>query len=436
MSALGLMALGLAAIFAMVVMFAFPGVRTTIGQMVVGMFILLLGLALVSLLLIAITGFDPMPLIRRGAVVQTGHKLVDFYTLLPERYRVQEVDYKDTDGDGEQEWIVFYQFDLADGRSPYAGVIYDFDRGDPPVLFPYRLLPPDRDYLSEAVVRLDFEDVVEVGEAQPVKELLVYGEVRAAKEDGGTIATDLTIFRHVPNSFDWEFPRDEPRRYQVIGAFRGDGGIAFDPEKKTVTVLNRAGYDRSQLAVETVYALDEARGTYMSPADPQQLGAPISSRVIFAFGMPDDILETPFPEKLVLGFYESLAQKRPPVEPREFLTGQALIEYERGNLAYFGFGDVTGKVDAVKITRLSYAPDVEQFNPSITVLGKEPRFITVSLDFEMQVGDTTTSAPGPIQWIVTLVNGRWKIDRRAPSPAELPTPGQPAESAPAWQMKD
>jgi hypothetical protein len=318
---------------------------------------------------------------------------------------IQSVQRQDTDGDGQKEWVVFYQFDLTNRHSPYAGAIYDFDRGNPPILFPYRLLPPDRDYLSEGNIELVFDDVVKLGELFPVSELLVYGRV-------GDIYTDLTIFRHHPNSLPWEFPRDEPRAYQVIGAFRGDGGVSFDLKTKRVTVLNRAGYDRSQLAVETVYALDEARGTYMSLANPEQLGAPVSSKVVFAFGMPPDILNTPYPEKLVLGFYESLAQEQPAIEPHDFLTGQALTEYDRGNLAYFGFGDVSGKVNQVSITQLSYASEVEQINPSITVLGEEPRFLIVSVDFEAQVGKTDMHTTAPIQWFTTMVNGKWKIDRR------------------------
>lgn len=413
MSVLALIALGLAAILALVVIAIFPQVGKTVLGMAGGTFLFSLGLIVVVLFVVILFNIDLDPFIRQGAVMQTGHRVVDFFTLLPEQYEVQEVYYKNTDDDEEKEWVVFYQFDLADGRSPYAGAVYDFDRGSPPVLFPYRLLPPDRDYLSEAAVELDLENIVEVGEAKPVPELFVYGRVGASPpEVGGQITTDLTIFRHIPNSFSWEFPRDEPRRYQVIGSFRGDGGIIFDPRDKTVTVLNRAGYDRSQLVVETIYGLDAGRGTYMDPADPDKLMAPASSRVTFAYGMPSDILDTPFPEKLVLGFYESLAQKSPQVEPKEFLTGQALIEYDRGNLAYFGFDGAAGKVNEVKVTQLSYAPDVEKFDPSITVLGQEPRFLTVSVAFEAQMGRATTYTPVPIQWVTTLVNGKWKIDRR------------------------
>jgi hypothetical protein len=407
--------LGLAAVLALVVMAAFPEVRTTVFRMFLGMFILALGLTLVILLLIAITGYDPEPLLRRSAVLLARQRLVDFYTLLPEQYTVKQVEYEDTDGDGKKEWIVFYQFDLVDGRNPYAGAVYDFDRGSPPVLFPYRLVPPDRDYLSEAAVEFELEDIVEAGEVKPIPEIFVYGKAPISKEVGTPITTDLTIFRHVPNSFEWEYPRDEPRRYQVIGSFRGDGGVVFSREEKTVTVRNRAGYDRSQLAVETVYALDETRGTYMSRTDPQQLDAPLSSQVIFTFGMPPDILETPYPEKLVVGFYKTLAQKNSDIEPKDFLTGQALIEYERDNLAYFGFDGVSGKVADVKdvtITELTYAPEFERIDPAITVLGEEPRLLVVSIDFEAQVGGRSTQTTQPIQWVTTVVNGKWKIDRR------------------------
>ena len=411
MSVLGALALGLALVFALIVMTAFPAVRKTVAGMAAGTVVLLLGLGLVVVLLLAITRFDPTPLVRQTAVALTGNKVADFFTLLPEKspqYKVQEVDYLNTDDDSQKEWVVFYRFDLADGRSPYAGVIYDFDRGDPPVLFPYRLLPPDRDYLSEGNVSLKQDNLVTLGEteAKPIPEIFVYGTA-------GDTVTDLNIFRHVPNSLPWEFPRDEPRRYQVIGSFRGDGGVKYDASSKMVTVLNRAGYDRSQIAVQTTYSLDEARGTFMSAADPKQLGAPASSEVVFAFGMPSDVLDTPYPEKLVLGFYKALAQKQSStIKPEAFLTGQALIEYNRGNLLYFGFPDASVDMTKVKITQLSYAPQTEAFDASVTVLGQQPRLLTVSVDFEFPAGASVAKTPQPVQWATILVNGKWKIDHR------------------------
>jgi len=406
MSQVGLLALILAGVLTIIVLVAFPLVRLRIGHWLLGIVILGLGAALAALMFIAITGFDPQPLIRKTAVMLTRHQVVDFYTLFPPQYQVHQVLYENTDDDEEEEWVVFYRFDLVDGRSPYAGAIYDYDRGSPPVLFPYHLVPPDRNYLSESVINLVTTDFVKAGEVESQPELLVYGQE-------ADIFTDLTIFRNIPNSLPWEFPRDEPRRYQVIGVFRGDGGILFDEETKRVTVSNRqGGYDRSQLAVKTVYALDETRGTYMSPTDPQQLSAPVSSQVIFAFGMPPDILDTPFAEKLVVGFYSMLAEKDPSVQPRDFLTGQALIEYDRDNLNYFGFGDATGDVTAVTITLLSYAPEVEQVDPNVTIEGEQPRYLAVSVAFEAKVGGKDVRTSAPITWVATQINGKWKIDRR------------------------
>jgi hypothetical protein len=406
MSVIGILALGLAVILALIVLIAFPNVSATLGHMASGTVMFLLGIGLVVLLVLAITRFDPTPILRQLAVAQAQHKVVDFFAVLPDRYKVQDVENVDTDGDGQKEWVVLYRFDLTDGRSPYAGAIYDYDRGDPPVLFPYRLVPPDRDYLSDSAISLQLNDLVKLGETKPVPEVFITGTA-------GTTKTDLTIFRHVPNSLPWEFPRDEPRRYQVIGSFRGDGGVKYDAASKTVTVLNRGGYDRSQLAVQAVYSLDEARGTFMSAADPKQLGAPASSQVVFTFGMPSDILDTPYPEKLVLGFYQTLAQKQSStIKPEDFLTGQALIEYSRGNLLYFGFPDVSGDVTQVKVTQLSYAPQTEAFDASVTVLGQQPRLLTVSVSFESQVGASAAQTPRPIQWVTTVVNGKWKIDHR------------------------
>jgi hypothetical protein len=417
---LGLIALILAGILGLVLILVVPGVLEYIAQLMIGTFILVLSVTLVTLLVIAVFRIDVRPFLLDIGVWLTGNRVVNFVTIFPSpQNRVEQIKYEDTDGDGEKEWVVFYQFDLTDGRSPYAGAVYDYDRGDPPVVFPYQLVPPDRDYLSEGLVRLELQDFVTVGETQPQPELLVYGAIPSVEEDGWKTDTDLNIFRQIPNSFAWELPRDEPRRYQVIGAFRGDGGVSIDSSTNNVTVINRADYDRSQISVHTVYALDENRGTYMSAANPQELGAPISSEVVFTFGIPPDVLETPFPEKLVLGFYDMLPEKDPAVAPRDFLTGEALIQYDNNNLEYFGFTGVTGTwgdVESVTVTWLGYAPDAEQIDPSVTYLGTEPGLLTASVAFVARVANADTGTPEPIGWVTKVVNGKWKVDRRFEPP--------------------
>jgi hypothetical protein len=131
--------------------------------------------------------------------------------------------------------------------------------------------------------------------------------------------------------------------------------------------------------------------------------------------MPPDILDTPYPEKLVVGFYEMLEKEEPPVSPLDFLTGEALFEYDRGNLAYFGFENVTGQwadVNELKIMQLSYAPEFEEFDPSVTVLGSDPRFLVVGVVFEAKVGQASTRTSAPLQWVTIVEKGKWKIDHR------------------------
>lgn len=160
----GVLALGLVFVSALVVLLFFPNVGAEVGRMVVGSIILALGLIVLALVVIAVTHIDVKEPIRNLAVELSEDNLVDFYTLMPDTYRVTDVLVRDTDDDGKKEWVVFYRFDLADGRSPYASVVYDYDRGDPPVLFPYRLTPPDRNYLSEGEITLDLQDVISVSE--------------------------------------------------------------------------------------------------------------------------------------------------------------------------------------------------------------------------------------------------------------------------------
>ena len=423
MSPLVVLVLAVAAVFILFVFLRYPIVPRVILDTAVSLVLFLLGVALVILVIIGLFNIDVQPFFRNLGVRLARYQVVNFFTIFPSQDKVVQVDYVDTDADGKEEWVVFYQFDLADEsspkRSPYAGTVYDYDRGDPPVVFPYQLVPPDRNYLSEGVVRLDLKDIVTVGETQQEPELLVYGQIPSVEEAGGTTDTDLNIFRHIPNSFDWELPRDAPRRYRVIGAFRGDGGVSIDLSTKKVTVINREDYDRSEISVQTVYALDENRGTYMSAADPLQLGAPISSEVTFAYGMPPDVSNTPYPEKLVLGFYEMLTEKEPTVPSRDFLTGEALIQYDNNNLDYFGFGEVPGTwsdVESVTVTWLGYAPDTEQIDPTVTYMGLEPGLQTASVAFVARVSNTNTGTPEPIWWITKVINGKWKIDRRFEPP--------------------
>lgn len=407
----GWIALGLVFVAAIILTAVYPQIIKQIWSWMVGSVILTFGFLVVVLMLLHLLRdqIDVNVPLRKMALQLTKHELVDFRGLLPNPGYAEDmkVYYVDSDGDDHAEWVVFYRFELSDKRRPYAGVVYDYDRGNPPVLFPYRLVAPHRDYLAEEKVELELHDVVSQDELadRPVKELVIYGK-------SGDVTTDLTIFRHVRNSLEWDPPRDIPPRYQVIGAFRGDGGVQFDANTKVITVTDRY-LERSQLAIQSVYMLDVERGSYMSRTNPMELKPPISQRVTFAFGMPPDILDTPYPEKLVLGFYEMLAQPQPSIEPEKFLTGQAFWEYKRDNFSYFGLSAAPGMITDLRVTSLQYYPEAEAYDVGRSSLGEQPRFMLVSLTLEGWRDYTFTRLERPIEWITTWADGRWKIDRRA-----------------------
>lgn len=400
--------------------------------------VFLLGLALLTVLVFALARIDPTPYLRDfGLRLQEG-RVVNYPDLFREQsdYVVTSVYYDDADSDGQKEWLVFYQFDLTPGRSPYAGVIYDGDRGDPPVLYPYRLLPLDRDYLSEGYrgdgggVWYQLRDIDQPAEQVPgsnatpgVNELFVYGF-------RGGVTTDLTIFRHHPNTEAHSFPSDFPPRYRPIGTFRSNGGITFDAVSRVVTVTNRV-YERSQLAVESAYAYNVALGRYTSQADDRRMPEPVSKRVVFAFGMPGDVLDSPYPEKLLLGFYTVLGQPSSSLQPDLFLRNEALIKFGERQWDYFGFpcsfnGSDWSQISNLQVTELSYAPQVETYDPYAAtpcpVPCIRPRQEAVhalaQVTFDVWINGQFYRTPAPVQFVLTQLAGAWRIDHNpVPRPA-------------------
>ena len=381
---------------------------------------------------------DPLPLIRELAYRQSFDQLVSFEHIIPPNLEkslaISEIYRMDTDGDGFNEWVVFYQFDLQNTLNPVRGAVYDSDRGDPPVLFPYNLLPPNRDYLSESRPSLSLQDVT-VDKNGPnntdVKELLVQS------------THELSIFRYHENSAQWDFPRDSPPRYQPIGFFRGSGGVSFDKTSKQVTVLDRDSFERSQLVVRSVYALNPATNTYwdqyydLSSLD-RKLGKPLVLTIDFLDGAPEDIYEVAYPEKIVLAFYVSTCSSSGEAlcrlasagwQPKNFLdpNGDAYIEFQNKNFGYFGLPSFSHSAD-ISVSYLRYFPQLETDADLLTsgggrdlVTGEQAQSDVVDITFTLS-GDPQEQAR---RFAMTWVDGQWKITRRLP--VNTPTLGEPSQ---------
>lgn len=367
---------------------------------------------------------DPLPYIRQGAYFMGLRQVISFAEAIPEELSgnlaVADVQRIDTDNDGFQEWVVFYEFDLQNGRNPIQAVVYDNDRGNPPVMFPYALRPPNRDYLSEGEVEIRTEQVAASTEAP---EIIVAGD------------RELNIFSFQQNSEEWDFPRDAPARYIPIGFFRGSGGVNFDDVTKNVTVLDRDGFERSQLAVRSIYSLrstiyqvDETTTktieSYLDEFDQTKLAAPILSTIDFFGDPPQEIIDTAFPEKVVLAFYISTCgssggydlchQDTLSWQPDSFLdaSGDAAATFPN-NPGYFGLASF-GSTSNLAVTHLRYYPQLETDADLLpegcgrdVVTGETPRFNVVDIFF--------TAGSPPVEqarrFEMKQIDGQWKIVR-------------------------
>jgi hypothetical protein len=414
---------------------------TDIGQIIVDFLLVpaLAGTALTFTFLI--TRQDPMPLIRETAYQLSLKQLVSYENAIPENLQnnlaVREIARIDTDSDEFREWVVFYQFDLQDGKSPIQAVVYDNDRGNPPVIFPYALRPPNRDYVSEGSVSLELKDVT-IDENGPkgsdLKEILVWG------------SNELSIFRYKENSEAWDYPRDAPPRYQPIGFFRGSGGVNFNEETKYVTVVDRAGFERSQLVNRSTYKLNPATNTYWDqyygPAElNRKLAAPAVSTIDFLRGAPDNILDTTFPEKIVLAFYAATCGSQGEALCRNYKTGwnprdllapnsDAFNEFRNDNPAYFGLSSFD--VPDISVRHLRYYPQLET-DADLTVAGggrdvytdEQAQLGVVDITFAIVDNLTLVSREETARYEMKLVDGRWKIAKRLP--LDMPALGTPTQ---------
>ena len=408
-----------------------------IQQMLLGTLLLVSMIAMIGSFVALLTRQDPLPLIRRTAYEMSFRHLISLEAAIPpnltDNLDVASISRHDLDGDDFNEWVVFYKFDTRDSNDPIAGYVFDNDRGNPPVIFPYSLRAPDRNYLSEDALEISLsqENITEDTngpDGVDLPEIMVQG------------ANELTLFRFRQNSELWDFPRDAPPRYQPIGFFRGTGGVEFDSETKNVTVIDRNGFERSQLSIRSVYALNPATNTYLDSFDDKKLAAPIISTIDFFPSAPDDIFDTAFPEKIVLAFYaancvevnQTLCRNASAGwAPRDFLApnSEADQQFNDGVSNYFGL-PAFGGIDAVSVTNLRYYPGLET-DPDLLPTGGG-RDVVTGEQAQLNVVDIAFTVDGaPLEaarYEMGLAEGRWKIIRRLPldtlaldAPIQLPT---------------
>lgn len=349
---------------------------------------------LAYLVLVGVFEVNPNPYKISLARRLTDDKVIYLGDIVPGLYDLHYIERIDTDKADEEikeEWLAFYQYDVKEEPAkgehvgPYGAAIYDYDGCRPPAILSYELVPASYDYLAQDAVAAEVQNIIAYQD--PISGYIDWPEV-LIKGSTRDVVTDLNIFRKTGvaldcrHRLDWQsnhpgqaFPN--PFRYQNIGSFRGSYQVSRSGS--TVTVIDRGGFERSQLVVKSQYRPEN--GSYFQPGT-QTLLKPVERSLDFGPGQPDQVTQVYYPEKAVLAFYLSLGKDSKKLEQaRSYLSPDAQAAYDIWSDPFGLSTDPNGPAPArdelarVLVLEIRYQPDIaaEQMHKDrqvrVTVVG-------------------------------------------------------------------
>ena len=310
----------------------------------------------------------------------TGYPCLCFEEVLPDDWQHVRTDRLDTNNDGKKEWVVLYRFDISSEQEkrggPVAAVVYQPDGNKPPNIIARELTLPDEDYLCEGQCILTMENVLSGLEAD---ELVV--EDYCSDQPSG-----LTIF-------GWDEDQGE---YLARGHFHGDC-ITITLDEITVR-KNRQ--DRAQLSTcETYHAWDNK--TYYQPGG-QCTPVPCEKMELeFSNGEPEDVCCSPYPEKVVLAFYNHYNEdERAPLYFDETVRDR-LRQCDNGEC---GCVAPRHEIDQVRVLELTPEPSSEAKYP-------DPDRATVVVKIICEPRNGAPEGERYIRWHLIREDARWQLER-------------------------
>ena len=301
---------------------------------------------------------------------------------LPENWEHVRTYRLDTNNDDNREWVVLYRFDLpaktGQSGSPIAGVVYQLDDGSSPVLTSYELRPQDGDYLCECECTAAMENVLSG----------LQGPELVVRDRCNDEITRLTIFYWEPNEGE----------YLSKGHFTGS---RIKVELDNVTVDQRLPH-RAQLALRLTYHPDDNE-TYYEPFGRGILVPSEKYELVCYRGEPKDITRSPYPEKVVLGFYSHYTDDE---QISEYFTEKGWERLEQCAADQCGCTSARNEITRVRVTGLQSGEDT----------GSDRAAFVFNVICERRNGaldDETT-----IRWYLVRQGDRWKLDDAEVIPAE------------------
>jgi hypothetical protein len=317
-------------------------------------------------LIVRLTHSDIDPFYLRVAGWLTKDRIIDLQEVAPGVQTIRHVFRLDTDGDGVEEWLVLYRYDATTGgtdairHGPYGAAVYDVDRCRPPAIVTYELRPLNYDYVAENLS-------IWWGGAPKVQDVNNDGRDELVLQ----IGNNLSIFRWFDDTQDCRIPEPGMQGYELLGSFRGSGNVRLKANGR-VEVFDRGFFERSQMAVKSVYRPRPDTGSYLGP-NGQGLGAPVEVGIDFAFGLPVTSTQLYYPEKAVLAFYLNLGQDDG--EAKSYLCSDARSDYPIKD-HQFGIALPREEMARVLVKEIVYTPNTEAerlHDPG------QPLFVTIAV---------------------------------------------------------
>jgi hypothetical protein len=123
--------------------------------------------------------------------------------------------------------------------------------------------------------------------------------------------------------------------------------------------------------------------------------------------MPADVLDTPYPEKLVLAFYNRLVGG----DPKLYLSEQAKRRFSAGQLDY-GAPWAQSQIQKALVQEISYVPGAEEVASAGSSEQPQSAEVQVKVLF---VGPNGEARLRSIRWYLIKSNNSWRMHDAASS---------------------
>ena len=296
----------------------------------------------------------------------------------------------DANGDGKQEQVILYRFDLSPGIVPHGAptkaIVYQLDDETPPNIRAYELFAPDRNYLCEC------ECVPTACRCIPALQDVLSGleglELIVSDRCDGEIV-GLTIFH-------WDAAGDG---YQPKGHFLGHRiEIAQDQ-----LIVEQRLSDRAQLARRETFNPTDNQ-TYYQPDSQSVLVSAEKHELVFPHGEPEDVALSPYCEKIVLAFYNHYTDT---VAASAYFADGTWDGLGQCDTSLCGCAGPRSEITHVRVTGLQL--EWESINKDRS-LGPDQATVGATVICEHPGG--MSDGETPVQWYLIRMGDRWQISSR------------------------